>query len=108
MHILLSKLLARRGIKDIEELDKDEKAWFDDKQRILGQPDEITIEDFKKFCKTQIGVIEDQWKNLDNSSQKNERLITLHTVYSSILKVATANKMERELLEDHLNQLLHA
>jgi hypothetical protein len=108
MHSLLSKLLTKRGIENIEELDKDEKEWFDQKQRILSQPDEISVEDFKKFCQTQIGIIEDQWKNLDNATLKNERLIILHTVYSTILKVANGSKQERELLEDHLTQLLHA
>ena len=106
MHALLSKLLNKRGIENVEALSKEEKEWFDEKQRILSQPDEITVEDFKRFCRSQLDLIEVQFKNLDNSSQKNEWLIILHTVYSSILKVATASKTERELLEDHLTQLL--
>ena len=106
MHLLLSKLLQKRGIKDIEELSKEEKEWFDVKERILSQPDEITIKDFEKFCKLQLSAVEEQWKNLDNSSQKNERLILLHNVYSSIIKAITASKLERGILEDYLEQLL--
>ena len=105
MHILLSKLLQKRGIEK-DDLSTEEKEWFDEKQRILSQPDEISVEDFKKFCQTQIGVIEDQWRNLDNAALKNERLVIFHTVYSTILKVANGSKQERELLEDHLTQLL--
>ena len=106
MHILLSKLLAKRGIEKLDDLSKEEKEWFDAKQRILSQQDDITVDDFKKFCQSQIDLIQDQWKNLDNTTLKNERLVILHTVYSTILKVATGSKTEREMLEDHLQQLL--
>ena len=108
MHSLLSKLLTKRGIENVEDLSKEEKSWFDEKQRILSQPDEISVDDFKKFCRSQLNIIEEQWRNLDNAAIKNERLVILHTVYSTILKVAEASKIERELLEDHLTQLLHA
>ena len=106
MHILLSRLLEKRKIKSVEELSADERTWVEEKQRILSQPDEITLESFGKFCQSQIDSIASQWKNLDNTTQKNERLITLFTVYSTLLKVVTSNKQERELLEDHLQQLL--
>ena len=106
MHILLSRLLEKRKIKNIEELSTEERTWIEEKQRILSQPDEITLESFSTFCQSQIDSIASQWKNLDNSTQKNERLITLYTVYSTLLKVVTSNKQERELLEDHLQQLL--
>ena len=106
MHILLSKLLAKRGIEKLDDLSKEEKEWFDAKQRILSQQDDITVDDFKKFCQSQIDLIQDQWKNLDNTTLKNERLVILHTVYSTILKVATGSKTEREMLEDHLQQIL--
>ena len=106
MHLLLSKLLRKRGIESTDNLSKEEKEWFDEKERILSQHDEITVEDFKRFCVGQINLIEEQWKNLDNTTAKNERLITLHTVYNSVLKAIGASKVERELLEDHLNQLL--
>ena len=108
MHSLLSKLLLKRGIENVENLSKEEKNWFDEKQRILSQPDEISVEDFKKFCRSQLNIIEEQWKNLDNSAVKNERLVILHTIYSTILKVAEASRVERELLEDHLTQLINA
>ena len=106
MHSLLSKLLQKRGIENIEDLSKEEKTWFDEKQRVLSQNDEISLEDFRKFCQTQIDLIEGQWKNLDNSKEKNERLIGLFTVYSTLKKIIAAPKGERELLEDYLTQLL--
>ena len=106
MHLLLSKLLQKRGIENVDDLSKEETDWFKEKERILSLPDEVTVGDFKKFCQSQLSSIEEQWKNLDNSPTKNERLIILHTVYSTILKVTTASKTERELLEDHLTQLI--
>ena len=105
MHLLLSNLLKKRGIK-VEELSKEEKDWFKEKERILGLPDEVTTKDFEKFCQSQIGVIEDQWKNLDNLSVKNERLIIIHTVYKTILKALTGSKTERQMLEDYLEDLI--
>lgn len=107
MHLLLSKLLQKRNVT-VDDLTKEEKVWFDEKQRILSQPDIITLEDFQKFCRSQIDLIETQWRNLDNATLKNERLVILHMVYSNILRAATASKAEREILEDHLTQLLHS
>lgn len=108
MHILLSKLLHKRGIENIKDLSPEEKDWFDQKQSILSQPEEVKIEDFKKFCESQIGLIEEQWKNLDNSTQKNERLIILHSVYSTIIKAIISPKAERQALEEYLQKLLYA
>ena len=106
IHSLLSKLLQKRGIPNTESLSKEEKEWFTEKERILSANDEITVEDLKKFCQAQISLIEEQWKNLDNTTAKNERLITFHTVYSVMLKALSAPKVERELLEKHLEQLI--
>ena len=106
MHSLLSKLLTKRGIENEEDLSKEEQDWFKEKERILSLNDEITIEDFKKFCLAQKNIIEDQWNNLDNTTTKNERLIIAHTVYSRILKAVDASKVEREMLEDYLTQLI--
>ena|SRR3990167_3920361 len=106
MHLLLSNLLKKRGIKDVEELSKEEKEWFKEKEIILSLKDEITIEDLKKFFLAQKSIIEDQWNNFDNTVTKNERLIIAHTIYSKILKVIAASKVEREMLEDYLTQLI--
>ena len=106
MHILLSKLLKKRGIENIEDLSQEEVEWFKEKEGIMGLGDEITLKDFDRFCRNQISLVEDQWKNLDNLPRKNERLILLHNVYSAILKTITGSKLERELLEDYLQQLL--
>lgn len=106
MHLLLSKLLQKRGIEDVATLSKEEKEWFEEKERILSLKDEVSSEDIKKFCQVQIGIIEDQWKNLDNTAIKNERLILTHTVYSTILKAINTSKREREILEDYLTQLI--
>ena len=106
MHSLLSKLLIKRGIENEKDLSKEEKEWFSEKERILSLKDDVSSEDIKKFCETQVKVIEDQWKNLDNTVTKNERLIVIHTVYSTLLKAIGSSKVEREILEDYLTQLI--
>jgi len=105
MHNLLTKLLQKRRIKDITELSKEEKADVDKWQKILSE-EEITVDKIVAFCKAQIKIIETNWKNLDNQSTKNERLIVLHTVYSTLIEVIGAPKIERETLEKYLNDLL--
>lgn len=106
MHILLTKLLNKRGLKR-EELSQEEKTWFDEKQKILSG-EEITIERVETFCKAQLGLIEDQFRNFENENRKNERLIVAHSIYSSLLKAIHAPKVERAQLEEYLNKLIDA
>ena len=109
MHILLQKLLSKRGIKDINELDSippvkgvaSEKESYEKWNRILiGE--EVTVAKISEFCKAQIDLIESQWKNMDNEPRKNERLIILHNTYSTILKAISAPEVERAQLEQYL------
>lgn len=104
MHFILSKLLNRRGIKDVSELKGDEKATFDKWQGILSE--EITVETIAEFCRRQISAIEAQFRDMANTGSKNDRLICQHVVYKSILEAITAPKAERENLEKYLESLL--
>lgn len=106
MHVLLTKLLAKRGIKR-EDLDKEEKKWFDEKEKILSGED-INLEKVQKFCEAQIASIEAQFKNLENDTKKNERLIIMHNVYSALRNVITAPAVERAVLEEYLTKLINA
>lgn len=105
MHPLLEKLLRKRKIEKIEELSDDEKGFFDKYSAILSK-DGATIEDIGLFCRLQLKNIEEKWKDLDNPSQKNERLIILHTVYSALITCLEAPKAEREGAEKYLQTLL--
>jgi glutamyl-tRNA reductase len=117
MNSLLAKLLDKRGIKNINELRvdnelrehgiKDELGQFEEWNRILSE-DPITTDKIAQFCQAQLKIIENQWKNLDNSKEKNERLILLHTVYSTLKELISAPATEREQLEKYINQLLQS
>ena len=114
MHILLTKLLNKRGIKDVAELDDrpiiegvlSEKGQFEKwNETLLGGEDVFSVDRLKSFCISQKKVIEGQWKNLDNDTRKNDRLITMHTVYSILLEAIDSPKVEREKLERELENL---
>ena len=104
MHTLLEKLLGKRNIKQ-EELSNEEKPIFDKWNKVLSN-EQITVSKIKEFCQTQKDLIESQWSNLDNSSQKNDRLVLMHTIYSKLARATEADKTERESLERYLNQLI--
>src|SRR3990167_8851749 len=105
MNYLLSKLIKKRGINK-EGLSKEEKVDFDRWEKILSEG-EVSVEKIAEFCKAQIGLIEIQWKDLNNLNQKNERLIVAHTIYSTILKALTAPEVERANLEEYLTKLIN-
>ena len=56
MKDLLNRLLNKRGISDASKLNEDEKAIFDNWNKILSK-EELTLEDFKTFCQMQIDII---------------------------------------------------
>ncbi len=105
MHPLLEKLFHKRGIEDVTKLAVAEKEQFDKWQKILSEG-EMTIDRLKLFCESQITLIQEQWKNLDNDAKKNERLIMLHNVYTTMLNVISSPQTERLALERYLNNLL--
>jgi hypothetical protein len=103
-HPLIERLFQKRGVKP-DDLTSEEKETFSRWQRILTE-DKITPEKIAEFCDIQKGEIEKKFEDLGNSSQKNDRLILLHTVYTKIGKMIRSTGAERESLEQHLNQML--
>lgn len=101
----ISELFKKRGIKSVSELSPDERQTFDEYRLILSKG-EMTVDGIKNFCENQIKRIEATWQNLDNLEKKNERLVIQHTVYSTLLKVIAAPKIEREQLEKRLEDLI--
>ena len=104
MHSLLLKLFAKKGIKDLKELDEEEKATFDNWNKILSK-DELTLEDVKIFCQSQTDVIENKWKDLNLENSKKAEMIPYHTVYKTILQAISSTKVVREQLEKQLLEL---
>lgn len=104
MHHLLQRLLKKRGL-EVDHLEGSEKETFDNYNKVLSQG-EVSVEKIKEFCENQVRLIEGKWKNFDNSSEKNDRLIVQHSVYKTILQVFEAPTRERENLEKYLVDLI--
>ena len=105
MKSILLKLLAKRGIKSVDELDAEEKATFQEWDKILSK-EELTLEDVKEYCKTQCAVIEGKWKDYGTANVKKAEWIPYHTVYKTLLAVIESPKSAREALEQNLNNLI--
>ena len=104
MHVLLQKLLGKRGIKDIAALDEEEKVTFQGWQKILSK-EELNIDDIKEFCNSQISVIEGKWQDYNLENTKKAELIPYHTVYKTLLLAISSPKVAREALEQQLINL---
>lgn len=104
MHTLLQKLLEKRKV-NIKELSPEEKKSYDVWNATLSG-ESVTMKNVEEFCRRQIEAIEDKWDNLDNTSQKNERLVFQHTIYSKILRLITSEERERVRLEKYLTDLI--
>lgn len=102
---ILSKLLSKRGIKDFNELDKEEKQQFETWQKVLSK-DELTTDDIKKFCETQCELIETKWRDLDTPQYKKIEWIAYHTVYKTLSIAINSPKAGKEQLEEYLNNLI--
>jgi len=103
MHPLISKLLAKSGIKGVEDLKEGEKATYDKWQAILSSG-EISVDSIKEFCERQVSVIEQKWRTFDCANR--DRLVDQHTVYKAILEAIVAPQSEKENLEKYLQSLL--
>ena len=113
MNFLLQKLLNKREIKREDLSDRplisggiSEKGQFGKWEQILSD-EPTSIAQVEEFCRDQLNKIEMQWQDFSNSSQKNERLVIAHTIYSVILKAIKAPKAEKEALEKYLNQIIN-
>ena len=102
---ILSKLLKKRGIKDVTELTEDERVEFDNWQKVLNK-EELTIKDITEFCDGAIGAIETQFGDVDMSNDKTAKLTLQHAIYKKIRGVINSPQTERESLIEYLTNLL--
>ncbi len=105
MHNLLLELFSRRGIKDPKELDVEEKAVFENWDKILSK-EELTLEDVKSFCQTQVLIIEGKWADYTTDNAKKAELLPYYTCYKTLLKAIDSPKIAREALEIQLREQL--
>ncbi len=101
---ILSKLLEKKGLKP-EDLTSEEKGTIEQWKKTLSEG-EITIDTILMFCNNNISYIENQFKDLNNTKEKLERLVLLYSVYSSLRNIINSPKTERESLENYLTTLL--
>ena len=101
---ILSKIFEKRGIKDVSELDTEEREDFERYQTILAKPD-LSLADVEQFLETQIKIIEAKWK--DYSTKDKADLIPYHTIYRALADMIKSPQVEREQLEKYLIQLHH-
>jgi len=112
MHSLLYRLLKKKGVESIDELDNNplpdgspsEKQTFEDYRKILSKK-ELTTKDIKEFCKSQLRIIEGKWQNLNIKNKRKAEMIPYHTVYKTLLMVIKSPKSKREQLEKQLLEL---
>lgn len=112
MHPLLEKLMGKKGIKNFDDLNNSqmpdgspsEKQTFENYNLILSK-DELTTEDIRHFCQSQIDVVEAKWKDLNTSPEKKAELIAIHTIYKTLLSAIDSPRSARESLEKYLIDL---
>lgn len=98
---ILQKLLAHRGIESFDKLDDEEKQTFRNWDRTLSK-EELTLEDFKFFLKSQLTIIETKWRDYNTGRAQKEELVPYYTTYKSLLDAIGAPQQEREALEAYL------
>lgn len=103
MHSLITKLFAKRGIKDANDLIPEEKKTFENWNAILSK-EELTLDEIKEFCKSQLDIIEGKWRSYNTEHKEN--LIPYHTVYKTLLLAIESPKSAREALEKQLTEYL--
>ena len=102
---LLAKLLDKWGIKDVKDLSAEEKATFDNYEKVLSK-ETLTLEDMGNFLGQQLGIIEGKWRDHNIEQAKKAELLPYHTTYKALKDALTAPQVEREALEQYLNQLI--
>ena len=103
---ILEKILQKAGVQSPDELSQEEKVTYDNWRKILSK-EELTLNDIKEFCKTQIDIIETRWKDYGTDNIKKGEMIPYHTVYRTLLQVIDSPKVERSNLESQLNNYIN-
>lgn len=114
MKTILAKYLEKLGYTSIDQLSKDkmpdgspsELETFKEWDKILSKNDEVTVDNIRQFCRSQLEEVGKQMENIDNKADKIQRLVILHTVYSKILRAIDSPQSDRVALEQYLNSLI--
>lgn len=104
MHHLLSQLLEKWNISNVEQLTPEEKQTFDQWRSILN--DEVTVDTIAEFCTRQQKLIESKWKEMYRDRAHDSYLTDIHAVYGNIRHLIEADKGQRAQLEQELEKKL--
>lgn len=105
MDNILSKIFKKRGIKDVTELNTDERQQFEQWQAVLNK-EEIGIKDIVEFCDGAMGMIEAQFGDIEIADNKMAKLTLQHSVYKKFKDLINAPATEKENLTKYLTNLL--
>lgn len=110
---LIDDILDKRKIKGREELSEQEKATYDSIKKELEA--EVTVEGIKRFCESEIKILEREWVNMDckgltDLTARSKELIIKARIknYTEILsiftKVGKINKSGEKRAKELLNK----
>jgi len=105
MHKLLTQLLEKRGFTKIEDLTLEEKADFDRWNESLNT-EEVTVKAIEAFIRSQQSKVEDKLANSEIPKEQRLELLPYLSIYKALLGLIESPKVERELAEKSLEQLL--
>lgn len=104
---ILEQFLQKRGVDNVEDLSDTDKGVLKQYQNVFKKAD-TSVADIQKFCQQQIESIETRLDDVDNSPQKQDRLVILLSVYRKIISLIEAPKKEKERLEAYLTLMVQS
>lgn len=99
---ILPKIFAKYGVKEVSELEPEEREIYENYQKVLSKED-LTLQDVKLFLENQIRIIEMKWRDFNGAGKPD--LIPYHVIYCVLRDMIAAPQAERERLEQYLIQL---
>lgn len=103
MHGLISRILDKRKIDSVEELEPEERSQIRQWNIVLSG-ESVTIDTLREFCRSQISLIEDRADGVIPLTMIQQACIH---VYKNLLKAIEAPEAERKSLELYLTQLIN-
>lgn len=99
----ISSILAKVGIKSIDDLKPSEQATYRAWSAILSKPD-VSIEDLKTLLPKELERAHSELRNFENSEKKDLFYKAYTQLCENITKMITAPAKEREQLKAMLKQ----
>jgi hypothetical protein len=94
----VERLMVKRGIRDVNSLNPEEKAAVMEWERRLSKPD-LTVPDVVAFCRERLAAIEGRWADASVTDGERLRLVERHCVLKAILGAIDGPGKEREETE---------